>query len=72
MSKMSDKAIEEHNTYEVVTIEILNLFENLLHEKGIDIPSDEREDIGKDAAHLCGMEYWKLNDDITNLLKDSF
>lgn len=47
---------------------ILECFEDLLDEKEIDIPSDDRE--GKDEeARLYGMEYFDLEDKIIGLLK---
>ena len=52
---------------ELATV-ILNEFEQLLNEKDITIPSDDREDIGEDAARLCGKEYYNLLDVIENIL----
>ena len=47
---------------------ILDLFEDLLDEKGIDIPSDSRE--GDEAeARLYGEEYFELEDKVIGLLK---
>lgn len=47
---------------------ILEYFEDLLDEKGIDIPSDDRE--GRDGeARLYGEEYFDLEDKIVGLLK---
>lgn len=48
-------------------IGILDIFENLLDEKGIDIPSDDRNgDEGE--ARIFGTEYADLEDKITELL----
>jgi hypothetical protein len=48
-------------------ITILDLFENLLEEKDITIPSDDRE--GNDSeARLYGCEYACLEDDIVKVL----
>lgn len=47
---------------------ILDYFEDLLDEKGIDIPSDDRE--GRDGeSRLYGEEYFDLEDKIVSLLK---
>ena len=47
---------------------ILDLFEDLLDEKEIDIPSDDRE--GNDEeARLYGEEYFDLEDKVIGLLK---
>ena len=49
-------------------ISILDLFEDLLDEKGIDIPSEDRT--GEEGeARLYGTEYFQLEDDVTNLLE---
>lgn len=47
---------------------ILDYFEDLLDEKGIDIPSDDR-DGDEGEARLFGSEYFDLEDKITSLLK---
>ena len=47
---------------------ILDYFEDLLDEKGIDIPSDDR-DGDEGEARLYGTEYCELEDKITSLLK---
>lgn len=47
---------------------ILDLFEDLLDEKEINIPSDDRE--GNDEeARLYGEEYFDLEDKVIGLLK---
>lgn len=47
---------------------ILDLFEDLLDEKEIDIPSDDREG-NEGEARLYGIEYFDLEDKIVSLLK---
>ena len=47
---------------------ILDLFEDLLDEKGIDIPSDSREG-NESEARLYGEEYFELEDKVVGLLK---
>ena len=47
---------------------ILDLFEDLLDEKGIDIPSDDRSE-SEDEARIFGSEYFELEDKIIGLLK---
>ena len=47
---------------------ILDYFEDLLDEKGIDIPSDDR-DGDEGEARLYGSEYFDLEDKIVSLLK---
>lgn len=56
--------------------EIIELFEQLLDEKGIEIPcEDETEQRdrydGENAAKLYGMEYWDLVEKIENLLSNT-
>lgn len=54
-------------------IEIIELFEDLLQEKGIEIPCEDpkeqrvRYNDGNDAK-LYGMEYWELLDKIEEIL----
>ena len=49
-------------------IAILDLFEDLLDEKGIDIPSEDR--VGEEGeARLYGIEYFQLEDGIVQLLE---
>ena len=53
-----------------IAIEILNEFEELLNEKNITIPSDDREG-GDEEARLFGSEYFVLEDRIVEILKAS-
>lgn len=49
--------------------EILDCFEDLLDQKGIDIPSEDRN--GEDGeARIYGTEYFELEDMIVELLKE--
>lgn len=53
---------------------IVNLFDDLLYQKGIEVPceySDEQAERheGCNGACLYGMEYWTLVDKIEELLK---
>ena len=49
-------------------IAILDLFEDLLDEKGIDIPSEDR--VGEEGeARIYGTEYFQLEDGIVQLLE---
>ena len=48
-------------------IAILDLFEDLLDEKGIDIPSDDRNGYD-DEARIYGTEYYDLEDAVFELL----
>ena len=49
-------------------ISILDLFEDLLDKKEIDIPSEDRT--GEEGeARLYGTEYFQLEDDVTKLLE---
>ena len=47
---------------------ILDLFEDLLDENGIDIPSDSR-DGNESEARLYGEEYFELEEKVIGLLK---
>lgn len=50
-----------------IAITILDMFEDMLAEKGIKIPDVERE--GKESeAYLYGTTYYDLEDQITELL----
>lgn len=51
-----------------LAISIINIFEGLLDEKEIDIPSDDREG-NEEEARIYGTEYYDLEDSITELLK---
>lgn len=56
---------------------IVDLFEELLDEKGIEIPcADETEQRdryeGDNEAKLYGMEYWGLVENIESLLEEKF
>ena len=50
-----------------IAIDILEEFEDLLDEKGIVIPSSDREG-QKEEACLYGTEYYRLEDTITDML----
>ena len=50
-----------------IAIKILDEFEELLGEKGIVIPSDNREEREEEAC-LYGMEYYRLEDTIADML----
>lgn len=52
-----------------IAIMILNIFEDMLDEKGIQIPDDYREG-DEDEACIFGDTYYALEDEITNLLCD--
>ena len=52
-----------------IAIMILDIFEDMLEEKGIIIPDENRE--GKEGeACLYGSTYYELEDEITKLLCD--
>lgn len=55
-----------------IAIEILDEFEELLAEKDIKIPSNDREPDGRNQASLYGTEYYDLEDKISNILKREF
>lgn len=51
-----------------MAIEIMDIFEHSLEEKGVKIPSDDRE--GRiDEACIYGREYYEIEDKITNTIK---
>ena len=52
-----------------IAIMILNLFEDMLADKGIQIPDEDREG-DEDEACLYGSTYYELEDKITELLCD--
>lgn len=52
-----------------IAIMILNIFEDMLAEKGIQIPDDCREG-DEDEACIFGDTYYALEDEITSLLCD--
>lgn len=59
----------------LLAINILELFDNLLTEKGISVPCDDARETedrlasNGDELGLYGMEYWNLADDIESLLR---
>jgi hypothetical protein len=55
-----------------IAIEILDEFEELLAEKDIKIPSNDRESDGRNEASLYGTEYYDLEDKITDIFKREF
>lgn len=52
-----------------ITIMILEMFEDMLADKGIVIPDDDREGDEEEAC-LYGSTYYELEDKITELLCD--
>lgn len=48
---------------------ILEVFENFLYEKGINIPNDEKEG-DENAAIIYGTDYGNLEDEVMELLKE--
>ena len=72
IQNLTDEEIEENKKSKLAT-EIVELFEDLLDEKGIEIPcADETEQKdryeGDNDAKLYGMEYWNLIDAIQAML----
>jgi predicted HTH domain antitoxin len=53
-----------------IAIRILDEFEELLAEKGIRIPSSDREGRSEEAC-LYGSEYYRLEDAITAILQET-
>lgn len=49
-------------------VSILDCFEELLDEKGIMIPSDDRDDDNEDEACIFGTEYYDLEDRVSEIL----
>ena len=50
-----------------IVISIIEKFEELLAEKNIKIPSNDREG-NEDEACICGREYYDLEESITEIL----
>lgn len=50
-----------------IAIKIIDKFENLLSQKNIKIPNDERYD-NKEEACIYGNDYYTLEDDIVEIL----
>lgn len=58
---------------EELAIEIIEVFEDLLEEKGITIPCDDSLEENErwcdgNSARIYGMEYWRLEEKIAELL----
>lgn len=56
-----------------IATEIVELFEDLLDEKGIEIPCEDKQEeaerhYGGNNAKLYGTEYWTLLDKVSNLV----
>ena len=49
--------------------QIIDIFEDFLEEKGIEIPNEERKESGEDAAILYGTDYGNLENQINHLLQ---
>lgn len=72
MRNLTDEETKEEKKNKLAT-EIVELFEELLDKKGIEIPcEDETEQKeryeGNNVAKLYGMEYFNLVSDVQNLL----
>ena len=73
IQNLTDEECEMNKRNKLAT-EIVELFEDLLDSKGVEIPCDDeteqkdRHDGGNDAK-LYGMEYWNLIDAIEALLE---
>ena len=72
IQNLTNEEIQEEKKNELA-IEIVELFEELLDKKGIEIPCDDEDEQkdryeGNNAANLYGMEYFNLVSDIQNLL----
>ena len=64
---MSNTLFESMGKNRGLAIMILDIFEDMLDEKGIMIPDDEREG-DEDEACIYGDTYYSLEDEITELL----
>ncbi len=72
IQNLTDEKIQEMKKNKLAT-EIVELFEELLDRKGIEIPCDDKDEQkdrneGNNTAKLYGMEYLNLVSDIQNLL----
>lgn len=72
IQNLTDEEIQEKKKNKLAT-EIVELFEELLDRKGIEIPCDDKDEQkdryeGNNTAKLYGMEYFNLVSDIQNLL----
>lgn len=72
IKNITDEEIEENKKSKLAT-EIVELFEDLLDEKGIEIPCADKTEQkdryeGGNDAKLYGMEYWNLIDTIQAML----
>lgn len=72
IQNLTDEEIQERKKNKLAT-EIVELFEELLDRKGIEIPCDDKDEQkdryeGNNTAKLYGMEYFNLVSDIQNLL----
>jgi hypothetical protein len=52
-----------------IAIRILEVFEDFLDDKGITIPSKDREG-NPEEARIYGTEYYDLEDSITEIIKE--
>lgn len=72
IQNLTNEEIQKEKKNELAT-EIVELFEELLDKKGIEIPCDDEDEQkdryeGNNTAKLYGMEYFNLVSDIQNLL----
>ena len=63
--------LSTYDLFKSTTIDILDLFEELLNFKNITIPSDDREGLPEEAR-LYGSDYYEMEDLVYCMLKDRF
>ena len=64
-----ERLFESMGKPRVLAIMILDIFEDMLDDKGIIIPDEDREGSEGEAC-LYGSTYYELEDDITELLSN--
>lgn len=64
------KTITKRMKNQKIAIKIINEFENLLEEKNILIPNEERNH-KEDEACIYGKDYYNLEDNIVNILNNN-
>jgi hypothetical protein len=59
----------QDDPYRELAADMIGPFENLLDEKKIVVPSEDREG-NEDESCIFGSEYYNLEDELTQILKD--
>ena len=69
VQKVPNTPYIQDDQYKQLAADLIAPFENLLDEKGMRVPSDDREG-NSDEGCIYGSEYYTLEDELTEILKE--